>query len=78
MSEEINWSETRKKLVKDEGSLLSHIFMDQFVSDLDYDDEKVKAMVDSNEWNLSMDVNGVRVDNIGLEKFLQNLWDSYQ
>ena len=74
MSEETNWNETRKKLVKDDQRLLSHIFMDQFASDLDYEDEKVVAMVDSNEWNLSMEVNGVRVDDIGLEDFLQKMW----
>lgn len=70
----INFNETKKMLLRDNSSFLSHLFLDQFCNAIDMDSEEVKAITESDEWTLKMEVNGVTVDNIGINKAIETIW----
>jgi len=71
-----DFNETKKKLLEDPTFILSHMFLDDFCSKIDMDSEEVKAITESDEWALGMTVNGVTVDGIKMNDFLDKLWES--
>lgn len=66
----MDWSDAKKKLLRDRKSILSHMFL----NNVHKTELAMEILKEQDDWNVTIKVNGVEVLPINVDEFLNDLW----